>query len=124
MGVGRREGQGVSILGVVWHAPPPKRHAPPPATRHHTPVAASAPQHLTKPENLFVISSDFCHWGKRFRFTPFSDRGNEIHKSIEQLDRCCQRARAHVTRRITTHACRSNTSHAPSHACPAATGTA
>ena len=25
--------------------------------------------YLKDPENLFVISSDFCHWGKRFRFT-------------------------------------------------------
>mmetsp|Transcript_12612 Transcript_12612/g.13020 ORF Transcript_12612/g.13020 Transcript_12612/m.13020 type:complete len:250 (+) Transcript_12612:55-804(+) len=23
------------------------------------------------PETLFVISSDFCHWGKRFRYTPY-----------------------------------------------------
>lgn len=44
-------------------------------------------EYFANPENLFVISSDFCHWGKRFRFTPFSDRGNSIHKSIEQLDR-------------------------------------
>lgn len=44
-------------------------------------------QYLADPENVFVISSDFCHWGKRFRFTPFSDKGAEIHKSIEHLDR-------------------------------------
>ena len=44
-------------------------------------------QHLANPENLFVISSDFCHWGKRFRFTPFAERGRDIYKSIEQLDR-------------------------------------
>jgi len=44
-------------------------------------------EHLANPENLFVVSSDFCHWGKRFRFTPFADRGTEIHRSIESLDR-------------------------------------
>ena len=43
-------------------------------------------EHLANPENLFVISSDFCHWGRRFRFTPFSDRGDKIHTSIEELD--------------------------------------
>jgi hypothetical protein len=25
--------------------------------------------YLDDPANLFVISSDFCHWGKRFQFT-------------------------------------------------------
>ncbi|KAL1528231.1 hypothetical protein AB1Y20_009589 [Prymnesium parvum] len=44
-------------------------------------------QYLTDPENLFVFSSDFCHWGRRFRFTPFSEKGKQIHQSIEQLDR-------------------------------------
>ena len=24
-------------------------------------------KYLNDPENLFVISSDFCHWGSRFR---------------------------------------------------------
>ena len=26
--------------------------------------------YIDNPETLFVISSDFCHWGHRFRFTP------------------------------------------------------
>jgi predicted class III extradiol MEMO1 family dioxygenase len=25
--------------------------------------------YLSDPCNLFVISSDFCHWGSRFRYT-------------------------------------------------------
>jgi len=25
--------------------------------------------YLADPSNLFIISSDFCHWGSRFRFT-------------------------------------------------------
>jgi len=44
--------------------------------------------YLTDPQNLFVISSDFCHWGERFRFT-YQDRkhGPEIFHSIEALDK-------------------------------------
>lgn len=38
-------------------------------------------------ENLFVISSDFCHWGKRFRFTYYDKCHGEIHQSIEALDK-------------------------------------
>ena len=37
-----------------------------------------------------VISSDFCHWGRRFSYTPQpskSDTVNEIHEYIEQLDK-------------------------------------
>jgi AmmeMemoRadiSam system protein B len=25
--------------------------------------------YLSDPSNLFIISSDFCHWGSRFKFT-------------------------------------------------------
>jgi AmmeMemoRadiSam system protein B len=27
--------------------------------------------YLSDPSNLFVISSDFCHWGSRFRYTYY-----------------------------------------------------
>lgn len=38
-------------------------------------------------KTVFVISSDFCHWGSRFDFThQFSDEP-AIYKSIEKLDR-------------------------------------
>ncbi|DAZ94119.1 TPA: hypothetical protein N0F65_008983 [Lagenidium giganteum] len=37
-------------------------------------------------QNLFVISSDFCHWGSRFRFQPHDSTFGEIHKYIEHLD--------------------------------------
>lgn len=43
--------------------------------------------YLARPENFFVVSSDFCHWGKRFRFTHFDQRHGEIFQSIEALDR-------------------------------------
>lgn len=35
---------------------------------------------------LFVISTDFCHWGSRFGYTPYRDYGMNIWKKIEQLD--------------------------------------
>jgi len=35
---------------------------------------------------VFVISSDFCHWGKRFSYTYFNKEDGDIHKSIEKLD--------------------------------------
>jgi len=51
---------------------------------------------LARPEIVCVISSDFCHWGSRFRFTPTaSDRSGgastttasmPIHEFISQMD--------------------------------------
>jgi len=43
--------------------------------------------HLLRPENLFVISSDFCHWGRRFRFQHYDRAAGEIWQSVEALDR-------------------------------------
>lgn len=59
--------------------------------------------YLTDPSNLFVISSDFCHWGSRFRYTHYQPadgspaiqlRSNSriptdhpIHESIAAVDR-------------------------------------
>ncbi len=57
--------------------------------------------YLASPRTLFVISSDFCHWGTRFRYTHYDhpatgptslDRNttpahdHPIHKSIDALD--------------------------------------
>lgn len=39
------------------------------------------------PRNFFVISSDFCHWGSRFRYTYYEKDHGPIYKSIEVLDR-------------------------------------
>ena len=48
------------------------------------------------PGSLFIVSSDFCHWGHRFRFTPsaFPDikegsmfPQNSMNANIEALDR-------------------------------------
>ncbi|XP_071439576.1 protein MEMO1 [Hetaerina americana] len=44
-------------------------------------------RYLSDPQNLFVISSDFCHWGQRFRYTYHDRTWGEIHQSIQRLDR-------------------------------------
>jgi len=51
-----------------------------------------APYLATK-RTIFIISSDFCHWGKRFRYTPYIEKNDHsskewnIYQSIEMLDR-------------------------------------
>jgi AmmeMemoRadiSam system protein B len=44
--------------------------------------------YLLQSNTLFIISSDFCHWGKRFDYQP-CDPKNEIpiYKFVENLDR-------------------------------------
>lgn len=37
-------------------------------------------------ENAVVISSDFCHWGSRFRYQYLIDSTVPIHESIKRLD--------------------------------------
>ncbi|XP_031661108.1 protein MEMO1 [Oncorhynchus kisutch] len=44
-------------------------------------------RYLADPSNLFIISSDFCHWGQRFRYTYYDEAQGEIHRSIEHLDK-------------------------------------
>lgn len=43
--------------------------------------------YLNDPSCVFVISSDFCHWGRRFGYTYIDDSKLDIYQSIEQLDR-------------------------------------
>jgi AmmeMemoRadiSam system protein B len=43
-------------------------------------------QHMTDPSTLFIISSDFCHWGTRFQYIP-SDPKTPIHEYIENIDK-------------------------------------
>ena len=43
--------------------------------------------YLGDPQNLFVISSDFCHWGVRFNYTHYDKGCGHIHQSIENLDK-------------------------------------
>jgi len=48
-------------------------------------------RYLADASNLFVVSSDFCHWGERFDFVlhpwPPDARHHQIFQSIEALDR-------------------------------------
>jgi AmmeMemoRadiSam system protein B len=41
---------------------------------------------LADSKNFFVISSDFCHWGKRFSFTHYDRNCGAIWQSIKALD--------------------------------------
>ncbi|GAB5361477.1 hypothetical protein AAMO2058_000716500 [Amorphochlora amoebiformis] len=43
--------------------------------------------YLNDPSNFFVISSDFCHWGSRFRFQWYDKGAGDIWQGIEKLDR-------------------------------------
>lgn len=36
---------------------------------------------------IFVISSDFCHWGSRFKYQYYLKEDGEIFESIRKLDR-------------------------------------
>ncbi|CAG0883403.1 unnamed protein product [Cyprideis torosa] len=43
--------------------------------------------YLMDPETVFVLSSDFCHWGQRFRYTYYDKGvGGEIHACIRRVD--------------------------------------
>jgi AmmeMemoRadiSam system protein B len=42
---------------------------------------------LDDPATLVVISSDFCHWGRRFQYTPHDQAQGPIHEYVEALDR-------------------------------------
>lgn len=41
--------------------------------------------YLKDPENAFVVSSDFCHWGSRFSYTAYAPNGNV--QEIQSLSR-------------------------------------
>jgi len=43
-------------------------------------------KYLADPQNLFIVSSDFCHWGSRFRYTEYEDTKVPIHEYIKSLD--------------------------------------
>jgi len=42
--------------------------------------------YLEDPQYFFVISSDFCHWGKRFGYTHYDESKGPIWQSIKDLD--------------------------------------
>ncbi|KAB2629435.1 protein MEMO1-like [Pyrus ussuriensis x Pyrus communis] len=44
-------------------------------------------KYVDDPQNFFSVSSDFCHWGSRFKYMHYDKKHGAIHKSIEALDR-------------------------------------
>lgn len=49
-------------------------------------------KYLAQPENAFVISSDFCHWGQRFDYQFYDKSWGKIYQSIEKLDKLGMKA--------------------------------
>lgn len=43
--------------------------------------------YLDDPATLVVVSSDFCHWGRRFGYTPHDKSQGPIHAFVESMDR-------------------------------------
>jgi MEMO1 family protein len=37
-------------------------------------------------DTIFCVSSNFCQWGKRYRFTYYNEKHGEIYNSIKTLD--------------------------------------
>jgi AmmeMemoRadiSam system protein B len=48
---------------------------------------AAALKEVTTNRTLYVISSDFCHWGRRFGFTYLPDTKGAVWERIEAMDR-------------------------------------
>lgn len=44
-------------------------------------------EYLKDDKVLFIISSDFCHWGRSFDYSPHDKADGEIHQHIEKLDK-------------------------------------
>lgn len=42
--------------------------------------------YLRDPDNAWVVSSDFCHWGSHFSYRPCGDKGAPIHEHIHDID--------------------------------------
>lgn len=42
---------------------------------------------LARKDIFCIVSSDFCHWGNRFGYSPWQDKSIEIYEYIEWLDR-------------------------------------
>ncbi|CAG2100964.1 unnamed protein product [Medioppia subpectinata] len=43
-------------------------------------------KYLADTDNVFVISSDFCHWGARFSYQYYDKGSGDIYQSIQKLD--------------------------------------
>lgn len=45
-------------------------------------IGQALAEYIHSPDNLFIISSDFCHWGARFGFTYLPSEGDVKDKKI------------------------------------------
>jgi hypothetical protein len=113
------------------HPTPP--HPPLPSlatqhTRHSTATARSEARYgallapyLSDPANLFIISSDFCHWGSRFRYTYTN--AEQVRARVRAYDRQCSGGSAsgggcvHAWRVGAGGACRRPANRRVSHTC-------
>lgn len=43
--------------------------------------------YLSDPGNIFVISSDFCHWGSRFRYTYYQPSDSSVGTNLKSNSR-------------------------------------
>jgi AmmeMemoRadiSam system protein B len=44
-------------------------------------------EYLKDDKTLFIISSDFCHWGINFDYMPYNSADGEIWQHVEKLDK-------------------------------------
>ena len=42
--------------------------------------------YFNRDDTLFVISTDFCHWGENFDYQPYDKAKGQIWQSIKNLD--------------------------------------
>lgn len=50
-------------------------------------IAKCLREYYEDKKTLFVISSDFCHWGNNFDYTYYDKSSGKIYESIEKMDR-------------------------------------
>ncbi|CAI1514932.1 hypothetical protein SEUBUCD646_0J02060 [Saccharomyces eubayanus] len=41
-------------------------------------------EYIKDPNNLFIVSSDFCHWGRRFQYTGYVGSREELNEAIQE----------------------------------------
>lgn len=73
--------------------------------KHHRDIARVIGPILRTPGTVLAVSTDFCHWGRRFDFTHgLGDRSKAVHESIRSLDMAGMRvSSSSVFRTSATH---------------------
>jgi len=44
-------------------------------------------KYFDRDDTVFIISSDFCHWGRNFDYYPYDKSKGEVFQSIEAMDK-------------------------------------